>query len=129
MKNKRALDIVECLIAGYWDFSIKRYNKLGEKTYNSIYHSWDIQTYTNLRNVFFNLITGEDCFETFYHRFDAPGTAKGLKPIAWGPKFLPDMINDEIWDTKAKLEDKVKRIKELYNKCVKLEKEFKPKNV
>lgn len=129
MKNKKAIDLVECLIVDYYDFSSKRYKKLGEKKYDSIYKSWDVQTWYNLRNLIFNLITDEPSFDKFYDRFDAPGSTKGLKPIAWGPRFLPDLINDEIWDTETKVEDKVKRIEKLYKKCVKLEKEFKPKSV
>ncbi len=127
MKNKKAFEFVDSLIADYWDFSKKRYNKLGEKKYNSIYGSWDVQTFYNLRNLFFNLISGEPSFDKFYDRFDSPGNASGHKPIAWGSRFLPDLIDEEIWDTETKVEDKVKRIEKLYKKCIKLEKEFKPK--
>jgi hypothetical protein len=127
MKNKKAIDLVECLILAYMDLCAKRYQKLGEKKYIFIYHSWDVQTWYNLRNLFFNLITDEPSFDKFYDRFDAPGSTKGLQPIAWGPRFLPDLINDEIWDTKTKVEEKVKRIKKLYRQCIKLEKDFIPK--
>ena len=127
MKNKRALRLVESLMVNYLNFTSKRYTKLKETTFESIYGPWDSQTYADLRNLFFNLITGEDDFDNFYDRFDAPGTAIRDKPVAWGPRFLPDMIGDELCSTKNGLEGKVKNVERLYKKCLKLEKEFKRK--
>lgn len=127
MKNMEALELANSLIWSYWSFSCARYKKLGERKYDSIYKSWDVQSFYNLRNLFFNLVTKESNFDEFYSRFDAPGSTKGLKPIAWGPRFLPDMIDTEIWNNEITLEQKIKRIEKLYQKCIKLEKEFKPK--
>jgi hypothetical protein len=127
MKNKKALELAESLIVNYSDFTSKRYNKLKDTTFESIYGQWDGQTYVDLRNLFFTLVTGEDDFDDFYDRFDAPATHKGKKPVAWGERFIPDMISDDIFDTRLDLENRVKRIEKMYKKCVKLEKEFKRK--
>jgi len=127
MKNKVALEVANRLINDYFEFTSKRYRKLGERKFDSIYGVWDRQSFYNLRNLFFNLVTGEGSFDNFYNRFDAPRTAKGDKPIAWGPIFLPDMIDSIVWDIKLKFEDKVKEINKLYKKCIKLEKDFKKK--
>jgi hypothetical protein len=127
MKNERALVLVESLIVNYRNFSDKRYNKLKEHTYQAIYGKWDTKTWYDLTDLFFNLVTGEPDFQVFYSRFESPGMNSGTKPIAWDPRFLPDMINENIWDTSLELEDKVKKVEKLYQKCVKLEKEFKRK--
>ena len=125
MKNKRALELAESLIVNYSLFTSKRYNKLKETTYESIDGQWDSQTYVDLRNLFFALVTGEDDFDHFYDRFDAPATHKGKRPVAWGARFLPDMISDDIFSTQKTLEHKTKSVEKLYRKCAKLEKEFK----
>lgn len=127
MKNKKALQYTDSLIKEYIDFRSARYKKLGEDKFDRIYHNWDVNSWYGLRNLFFNLITNESNFDDFYDRFDAPGTTRGYKPIAWGERFIPDLINDQIWDTEITLEDKVKQVKKLYKKCVELEKDFKPK--
>ncbi len=127
MKNKTALEFAERLISSYRDFANKRYTKLGEKKFESIYGKWDVQNFYDFRNLFFNLITGEENFDRFYDRFDAPALPRGTKPIAWTTSFIPDLIDYEIWNTNAKLEDRVKNIEKLYGQCVKLEKEFKKK--
>lgn len=127
MSNRapREIDLVECMILDYMTFVRKRYDKLGDRKYESIYGKWDRNTWTNLRNLMFKLVTGEDSFDSFYDRFSAPATDRGTHPVAWGPRFWPDMINDLIWDTTIEVEEKIKGIKELYDKSIALEKAFK----
>jgi hypothetical protein len=127
MKNKKTLELAQSLIDSYLEFSHKRYDKLRDHTYNSIYGDWDSKTFYYLRRLFFNLVTGEQDFDKFYDRFGTPSSADKSKPIAWGPRFLPDMISDVIWERGRKLESKVKEISNLYKKCLKIEKDFKKK--
>lgn len=124
MKNKEALNLVNCLILNYNNFTSKRYKKLDQSKYDSIYGDWDTKTWYGLRNLFFVLITQEANFDSFYKRFDAPGSTKGERPVAWDDRFIPDLINDEIFDSDTKFDKKVKRIQKLYSKCLKLEKAF-----
>lgn len=128
MKNKKPLQLTNELIKIYLDFANKRWNKLRDTGYNAIYARWDTDSWYGFEKLFFNLVTGEEDFERFYSRFDAPGSSHGQKPIAWDLRFIPDMINDLIWDTELPLENKVKKIEVLYKKCVELEKRFKRKN-
>ena len=127
MKNKEALTIVNNLIISYNEFTAKRYKKLHDKLYYAIYGEWDRSTWYALKDLFFNLVTGEPSFEAFYNRFDAPATAKGDRAVAWETRFIPDLMCDNMFDSKLGMEERVKLVKKDYNKCIKLEKEFKKK--
>lgn len=124
MKITNDIKMADQLIKVYWNFDTKRYNKLNENKYYVIYGKWSQDSYVLLRNLFFYLITKENDFDAFYDRFHAPALSDGSKPIAWGPRFLPDMINDLIWQD-IPTRQKVKDILDLYKKCVKLEKAHK----
>jgi hypothetical protein len=119
MLDMQTLTILDKIAEQYWSFS---------KRTPDLEHLWgqtDVIIFYELRNAFFSLITGEPNFNKFYERFDAPGVRTG-KPVAWGPRFLPDMMNDEIWNfDKRSLNDRVKTIKKLYKECLKLEKNHK----
>lgn len=151
MKNQRAIELVNSMIKSKYAFTDKRWRKLGDTKYESIYGKWDSESFYDLRNLLFNLITGEPDFDKFYSRFDAPAGARGDKPTAWGrrlqeknmpwskkfakffkngknehiTRFLPDQICDAIWDTDISLTKKVKEIKLLYKMCQILEEDFK----
>ena len=121
-KNNKSLKLIDNLIKNYLNHS----NDLLEPRHDmpEKYSKWDIETYLSLRNLLFFALTNESDFDSFYDRFDAPALAKGDKPIAWGPRFWPDLISDAIWSDDH-INDRVKKIKKFYNKCIKLEKEFK----
>lgn len=123
MKNKIALENLDKLIRSYNDFSLSRYNKLGHRKFSKIYGKWDVETFYGIRNTFFTLVTGEPDFDKFYSRFDCPAVNKG-NPIAWGPRFLPDLMNDEFFSSED-ISKRAKEVRRLYNKCKKLEKSFK----
>lgn len=125
MKGKITLDtqtlkILDKIAEQYWSYS-KRIPNL-----ENLWGTQDHIIFYELRNAFFSLITGEPNFDKFYQRFDAPAIRTG-KPVAWGPRFFPDMINDEIWNfDKRSLDARLKTIKKLYKKCIELEKNYKP---
>jgi hypothetical protein len=127
MENSDALRLTESLMILYKNFSGKRFRKLKEHKFNSIYREWDLSCWYGFRNLFFNLITGEPSFDKFYDRFGTPASNK-ITPIAWESRFLPDLINDAMWDDSLTLHQKVETIKLLYFKCKTIEEEFQKKN-
>lgn len=141
--NLKALALVESMIMSKDKFVRRRLKVLGDDKFDRIYGEWDTESFYQLRNLFFELITGEPDFDEFYDSFDAPATAKGNKPIAWGRevqkdkrfakffkngknehivRFLPDQIDDVVWDTSLPLKKKVSEIKTIYDMCKQLKK-------
>jgi hypothetical protein len=123
MINEVALEYANKVMMAYHNHTIKLINSLTDEVWIATHGEWDNASFYTFRNLFFNLITGEKDFEAFYDRFDSPGMPKG-QPIAWGPRFWPDMINDVFWRNED-LKVKVKEIQKLYQKCVVAEKNFK----
>lgn len=79
--------------------------------------------YYELSNLLFHSITGEEDFGKFEDRFDAPGHRTG-KPVAWTTRFIPDLIRDEIMSDRS-TKEKVTKVMEMYDQCVKIEREAK----
>lgn len=111
----------------YRKLSSEQFRKLREEEYNLQFGDWDKDSFYAVRSLFLYLVTGEPDFEVFYRRFDATAFDHGHKPIAWGPGFWPDLMDDVFWSDEP-LDIKVKQIKDLYAKCIKAEKAFKRKN-
>lgn len=117
--DKQTLTILDRIYAQYWSFS----DRTPER--HEMWGTTDSKIFYELRNVYFSILTGEPDFDKFYDRFDSPCSDNG-KPIAWGPRFWPDMISDEILDCNKKtLQARIKEIQRLYKKCLKLEKNYK----
>ena len=128
MKN---IEIIEKINKAANDYRLtddKLYETFRETYYDTHFAEWANSNYHLYVGLLFKLITGEDDFDSFYERFGSPGLDKGLKPVAWGPRFLPDEINDLLISTKIDTKEKVRSVKELYKKCVKLERDFKRKS-
>lgn len=126
-RNKDAIKLAFTLFDASRTFADKRHRRLGERKFDSIYGAWDTHNLIVSRDLIFNLITGEKNFDLFYDRFDAPGTASGHKPVAWDRLFIPDKIDSAIWNDTVSIQERVKKVKRLYAKCVKIEKDFKAK--
>ena len=129
MKNKIETDLqilnrINDLIVTNRKFLDRRFGRLGERTFLSIYGRYDSSCYYAYRDLFFYVLTKEPSFGRFYDRFASPnGVDSGSKkPLAWGPRYWPDMICDVIYDLDMSVETKVKKIMELYKKCKKAEK-------
>lgn len=115
----QTLKILDKISKKYWECSEN------EPYLEHIRGEMDHIIFYELRNVFFSIITGEPDFDKFYGRFDAPAIRTG-KPVAWGPRFLPDLISDDIWAYERSLSERVRNIKKLYKKCISLEKNHQP---
>lgn len=113
--DTQTLKILDKIAKQYWNISKKHPNL------ENLWGEADHIIFHELRNAFFSIITGEPNFNKFYERFDAPAVRTG-KPVAWGPRFYPDMINDEIWADERDIGDRIKTIRKLYRKCINLEK-------
>lgn len=122
----RQLEQLDRLLQSYLTHANDLINTLSEREFYEKHSDWDTLTLVNLIDLIFHNITGENDFHDFYERFDAPFLAKGDKPIAWGPRFLPDLIQDQIISGND-IKIRAKKIRKLYDKCIKLERKFKPR--
>lgn len=120
-----ALKLVDKLIKEQNKFVDKQMKMYSTDGFYSLHGAFDSNVSNLQVELFFTLVTGEKSWDNFYDRFDSPGGSTGKQPIAWGPRFLPDMISDLIWDRKLNTTKKVKEIKKIYNECLRLEREFK----
>lgn len=102
----------------------KLYKELRDTYFQEKYGQDDSDSFVSLRNALFGAITGEPDFDDFYDRFDAPAMAKGLQPVAWGPRFIPDMIGDVLLDADMPVKTKIKEVQKMHKKCIDLEKKF-----
>jgi hypothetical protein len=85
---------------------------------------WEV--YNHIVDAAFRLLTGDKrSFDEFYDSFDAPGTSKGLKPVAWDCGFIPDAIRDTMISKAYTAREKIKRITRFYKVCAELEDAFK----
>lgn len=119
---KAEVYLTDKILKQFLKFTNQRYDDLGEHEFKKIYQEMDSNLYVLLRDLLFKLITGEDNFDKFYDRFDAPALADGKKPVAWTRRFIPDIINDDLMSLQITTADKYKRVLSLYKKCRRLEK-------
>ena len=123
--NNQALIELDRIIQAYLDLTSKKWDEHGNMPKDMV--SYDLETFYGVRNLFFNLVTRELNFDEFYNRFGTPGGGPKNLPIAWGPRFWPDLISDEMWSQEDVLV-RAKKIKKIYDKSIKLEKAFKKKS-
>lgn len=134
MKHKNSIKSIFKLIDVYTKMDDELWETYKEPVYEKRYRKWNDIHWENLRQIAFELITGEPDFEKFYNRFDSSAfDSKNRKPVAWDTKlssssYIPDYISDTIFNKDLAVNKRVKEIKTQYNRCVKLEKEFKKKN-
>jgi hypothetical protein len=121
-----ALEHLNKAMMAYRKISYDLYKDHSEASFEFKFGDWDKDSFYAFRSLFFSLVTGEPDFDKFYDRFCTPGTDKGLKPVAWTTRFVPDLMDYVFWSSKP-LDEKVEEIKALYNECKKAENGFKRK--
>ena len=128
--NVAALTLLNKSILNYQAYARICVDKAGDEDKTSKeFQDWDVATFYTYRSLFFNLITGEEDFDKFYDSFKAPADIRSDKPLAWGPRFWPDLMDDAIWSKTLTVEKKVEEIKALYEKCKKARRAFLRKKI
>lgn len=123
----KMLKTIDTLIKSYLRTDGKLFDTFRDSYYEAHFNDWSCEQYELLQNTFFELITGEPDFDSFSDRFDAPGSAKGDKPVAWNTYFIPDQINWTIMSDSLSTKAKLKRVRELYSECTNAEAKFREK--
>lgn len=134
MKYKKSIKSIFKVIDAYNKMDDDLWNTYKEPVYELRYRKWNDVNWENLRQVAFELITGESDFDEFYDRFETSAFAeKNLKPVAWDnnltTSFIPDYISDVIFNINMDLsvDERIKEIKKQYQRCKRLERNFKKK--
>ena len=103
---------------------------LSESYIEKFLKSSDTKVERGLINIMFRLTTGcEEDFDDFYSSFNAPGTDHGEKPVAWGVRFLPDLMMDAFLSRSMSLKEKKKAVLEAYDGCITARAEFRKKKM
>jgi hypothetical protein len=120
------IEALDRLIKAHHTHAYKLVKEISYKKFELEHSDWDSDTFYAIRELFFHLATGDQNFQGFYNSFDAPGHTQGRRPIAWGPRFLPDLMDDQFWSD-APIKERMAEVERLYKQCIKVRKAFEKK--